>query len=508
MKKIYALLLCLIVLVSVGGCGKRADSTGAGSETEQNAATNASTTEVDKDGGNGSYSGSISDVEYAFILWSFRDQVVSDFTYTLCDADGDGENELLINAITDEDNSMHTQFIADSNDTRFHFWGYTPTGAAESSNFCMMDGYETILWNRDFSTMDYSESHYGKWTGSSWKAITALDGITFDYGNVAVFDCPNILNIGIKGDSKKIFDSADAYFENRNGADSAGQADLDSDGQAEKVYYVLSAADDWYESLNMENTTENQSFRDHRDIYMTVVIADETSDGVVVRPVRVKYRGSNIEIRENALYINDEEYLYTDTQSSYTAPCLQTALKSPGTYGDFDSQGNRTILSMLNMPFYDIDKMCTDTEFYESDRRMVSAALGESRCTFQFIILPDDESISFSSPAYMVKVDSWNQVTGGLTIDAVPIIGDFCMGDTVGELRTLMVPSTNWKPLLCGQDFLANTNFYYRPSYENENVYFVQVWTDGESEDSKVCAIKFEQIFDLDPTIKEALGLN
>jgi len=95
-----------------------------------------------------------------------------------------------------------------------------------------------------------------------------------------------------------------------------------------------------------------------------------------------------------------------------------------------------------------------------------------------------------------------------LTIDAVPIIGDFCMGDTVGELRTLMVPSTNWKPLLCGQDFLANTNFYYRPSYENENVYFVQVWTDGESEDSKVCAIKFEQIFDLDATIKEALGLN
>jgi hypothetical protein len=370
-----------------------------------------------------------------------------------------------------------------------------------------MEGYDTILWNTDYSTMDYVESQYHQWTGSEWEEIKELDGISFDYENTVELDCPNVLNIGIVGDSKAIFDAIDVYFENRGGAYSAGEADLDGDGQVENVYYVLSAADDWYESLRMGNTTENQSFQDHRDIYMTVVIADKTEDGVVLRPVRVNYRGSDIENVHDTLYINDVEYVYTDIQSQFTAPCLQTALKSPGTYGEFDSQGNRTILNMINMPFYDINKMCTDIALYENDPNYVSATLGDSRCTFEFRTVTDNNSITSASPAYIVDVNSWNLVTGGMTIDEVPIIGDFCMGDTIGELRTIMVPSTEWKLLLCGQNFLANTNFYYRPSYENENVYFVQIWTDSESEDSKVCAIRFEEIIDPDDEIKEALGL-
>jgi hypothetical protein len=202
----------------------------------------------------------------------------------------------------------------------------------------------------------------------------------------------------------------------------------------------------------MENTTDNQSFQDHRDIYMTVVIADETADGAVLRPVRVKYRGSDIEITGDILYINGEEYTYNDTENTYTAPCLQTAMMSPGTYGDFDSRGNRTVLSMLYMPFYDISKMCTDMALYENDPNMASAMLGESRCSFEFVLLPDYSSIAPGSPASMVEVAGWNLVTDGMTVDTVPIVGDFRMGDTIGALRTIMVPSTEWKPLLCGQD--------------------------------------------------------
>jgi hypothetical protein len=162
---------------------------------------------------------------------------------------------------------------------------------------------------------------------------------------------------------------------------------------------------------------------------------------------------------------------------------------------------------MINMPFYDISKMCIDIVLYEDDPNYVTATLGDSRCTFEFRTVTDNNLLTSASPAYIVDVNSWNLVTGGMTIDDVPIIGDFCMGDTIGELRTIMVPSTKWKLLLCGQSFLANTNFYYRPSYENENVYFVQIWTDGESEDSKVCAIRFEEIIDPDDEIKKALGL-
>ncbi len=504
-KRIFVFALCLMVLVS--GCSKQAEVSDPEGVPQQTAAVISATPDTQQGSDIGSYTGNISDLEYAFILWSFRDQVVSDLTYTLYDADGDGANELLINAITDEDNGMHTQFLADSNDTQYHFWGYTPTGAAESSSYCNMEGYDTILWNRDFSTLDYVESHYNQWTGRDWEEIAALDGVSFDYKNAAAFDCPNVLNIEMAGEPEAIFSAIDAYFEKRAGAFHAGEADLDDDGNTENVYYVLSAADDWYESLRMENTTETQSFLDHRDIYMTVVIADKTENGAVLRPVRVKYRGNDVALNDNTLYINNEEYIYTDTQSTYSSSCLQTALKSPGTYGDFDSQGNRTILSMVKMPFYDINKMCTDTTLYENDPKMAAAMLGDSRCTFEFMTVSDSGSLTNAAPAYMVEVASWNLVTDGMTIDPLPIIGDFHMGDPIAQLRAIMVPSTEWKPLLCGQDFLANTNFYYRPSCENEDVYFVQVWTDGESENSKVCAIRFEYALDLDSAAKEALGL-
>ena len=151
--------------------------------------------------------------------------------------------------------------------------------------------------------------------------------------------------------------------------------------------------------------------------------------------------------------------------------------------------------------------MCTDITLYEKDSSFVTAMFGNSRCNFEFLIVTDNNSLSSASPAYSVQVMSWNLVTGGMTIDNIPVIGDFCMGDSIGELKTIMIPSTEWKPLLFGQDFLANTNFYYRPSYENENVYFVEVWTDGEGEDSKVCGIRFEEIIYPDDETKEVLGL-
>jgi hypothetical protein len=60
--------------------------------------------------------------------------------------------------------------------------------------------------------------------------------VPFDYQNTATLDCPNVLNIGIKGDPKAIFDAVNVYFENRSGSDYAGEADLDGDGQSEKVF--------------------------------------------------------------------------------------------------------------------------------------------------------------------------------------------------------------------------------------------------------------------------------
>lgn len=454
------------------------------------------------------YRGSISDIEYAFMLSGFRDQIVSDLTYTCYDADGDGANELLISAITDEDIGIHTQFLADANAASvYYYWGYTPTGAAESTNFCTLEGYDTILWNTDYSTNGFAESKYHKWTGKDWEEIKELDNTAFDYENAIVFDCPDVLNIEISGDSKAILSEINAYFEERVGAFRVGAANLDGDGQEETVYYVLGAGTDWYERLAMENTTDNQSFQDHQDPYMTVVVADKTADGVVLRPVRVQYRGTNINIEQDKLYINDTAYTYSDRESQYSDPCLQTALSSPGTYGDFDSQGNRTILSMLQMPFYDVSKMCTRISLYESDSTYVSATLQDSRCSFAFTPVTDNGSLSAAAPANMVEVQSWNLITGGMTIDDVPVIGNFSMGDIIGKLRTIRAPSTEWSPLLFGQGFLARTSFYYRPSYENTDFYYVQVWTDGEGEDSKVCGIKFEQRFELDNEIKIALGI-
>ena len=453
------------------------------------------------------YTGSISDIEYSFILWSFRDQVVSDFKYMLTDADKDGCNELLISAVTDERNMGRTQFIADSNYEYKLYWGFTPTGAAQGSDFCTMKGYDTILWNENYSTLDYMESHYHQWTGSRWEEIKELDGLEYDYDNTVKMDSPNLLNIKIEGDSEDIFEAVERYFDRRGGAYSLGEADLDGDKESEMVYYVLAAANDWYEGLRMKNTTDNQSFQDHRDIYMTVVIADKTSNGVVLRPVRVKYRGANIKIVKETLFISDMEYRYTDKESEYANPCLQTVLKSPGTYGDFDSQGNRTIMSMLYMPFYDICKMCTQITLFEKSPGHVTATFGKSRCRFDFIIISEDGLLGGNSPAQFVGVDSWKQLENGPTIDPLPLIGDFCMGDTIGELRTIMVPSTEWKALRFGQSSLANTNFYYRPSYENKDVYYVSIWTDGEGEDSKVCSIEFEYIVSPDAEVEKALGI-
>ena len=515
MKKsvLPAVFVILLTLFCVG-CSQKTDSslkdtfaegTNVEDTVSKDAGTEKSTDEIRSD----SYMGNISDIEYAFILCSFRDQVISDLTYTCSDVDSDGDNELLINAITDEKNGMHTQFLADANEkSLYNYWGYTPTGAAESSNYCTMDGYDTILWNTDFSTTDFDESKYYKWTGNDWEEIKELDNIAFDYKNAAAFDSPDVLNIEISGDSKTILSEVNTYFEERDGAFSVGAADLDSDGQKENVYYVLRAATDWYEKLVMGNTTENQSFQDHQDPYMTVVVADETEDGVVLRPVRVHYRGTDIKIEQNKLYIDDTAYIYSDRQSQYSNPCLQTEMNSPGTYGSFDSLGNRTISGMLQMPFYDVSKMCTNISLYENDPAYVTAALRDSRCTFEFMPVTDSGSLSAAAPAYIVEVQSWNLEKDKMAIDEVPLTGDFSMGDTIGELRTIMVPSTEWSPLLCGQDFLAHTSFYYRPSYENTDVYYVKVWTDSEGENSKVCGIRFEECFEFDNTTKTALGLH
>jgi len=523
--KITIIFMLLITMILLAGCSKKGTEISnpgiVNQDNSQKDAQKESTEEVqkatmndkqedqkiDKINSKDLFKGNISDIEYAFLLWNFRDQVVSDLTYTLHDADGDKRNELLINVITDKEIGMHTQFIADSNDTLFHFQGYTPTGAAASSNFCTIKGYDTILWNTEFATKDVEESKYHQWTGSDWKEVKELDGISYDYKKTAKFNSPNLLNIELIGDQKSIMDSVDAYFKNRNNAHVAGESDLDGDGQIEKVYYVFKAGDDWYNCLRMKNTTENQSFRDHQDIYMTVIIADNTANGVVLRPVRVSYRGSKIEILQNSLFINGEKYKYTDKKSEFNNPCLQTALKSPGTYGGYDSKGNRTILSMLNMPYYDVEKMCQDVTFYEKDPLYISASIGKSRCTFEFMSVTDNKKLTAGSTAYKVHVDGWNQEGGGISIDRMPIIGDFGMGDSIGKLKSIMVPSTQWTPLLFGQDFLAHTSFYYRPSYENENVYFVQIWTDGEGKNSKVCAIHFDQAYDLDSKTKKVLGL-
>ncbi len=85
------MLLSFVVLLC--GCSNQADSTDAEGATGQDASAGSSVSDAGQKNSPGSYTGSISDIEYAFILWSFRDQVVSDFAYTLGDADGDGANE-------------------------------------------------------------------------------------------------------------------------------------------------------------------------------------------------------------------------------------------------------------------------------------------------------------------------------------------------------------------------------------------------------------------------------
>ncbi len=450
----------------------------------------------------------IESIEYSFVLSSLRSQGAEDIGYKVTDGDGDCYDELFLEAITDGDYPMHTQFIADADGSNSQFWGYAPTGAAESSNFCTMDGYDTVLWNDDFSTIGYSESHYKCWIGTGWEEITELDGVAFDYDNKVDFDNPDLLNIEIQGEPMSIFAATKSYFKGREGAIDVGSADLDNDGMIECVYCVKGAGNRWFDKLEMENTTENQCTDGYHDDNLTVVIVDETIDGVVLRPVLISYSGLNIKIIENTLSINDVCFNYFDTDNTNDRPSLTSTSSIFGSNSKFNSLGERTILGMIGASYSDVRNLCTNINFSYSDPESATAEINGSQCRFYFNNYSNRNAITSDSIVRDIEVNSWGFVNGEMAIDPTPVIGDFSMGDAISELRKLMVSSGEWSPLLYGQDIIASTSFYYRPSDENGHVYQVIVMADGETLDSRVCGIRLEQmdVADLEAKSKKALG--
>ena len=447
------------------------------------------------------------EIEYAFVLGALKEMGVNDLSWSLTDADGDGAREQFIQAKASANGWTPSLIIVDSGSGKM--WSYSATGAAGSSEFCSLSGEDNYIWHDNYSTLGTQMSIYYRWSGAGWQVVSSLNGgsnqdengtfvfsgeskwygddVSIDEYNEkesaaaspASFDSPDLGSITVSGNASDILSRLDDYFKNRDGFKGSADADVDGDGQSERVYMIRGAASRWFGSMDIKNYWGDESFLNYIDEKFTAVVADSASGSVTLRTVRLNTDSNDFSLSGGMLTVGGMEYAYTTSDSV------------------FERAGVTSVIDLMGMTYAQAKRTIEGCKATSGEN--VVGKLGSASVTLSFSPPwegeePADDSIVLSVYA--------NDYTG--SFGSTPVTASATMGMTVAELRNILTPSTEWSEFYSSQDVLSIAQLLY---LSGNKTYSVTIYIDERSENGRLGAIRFTQNLEITPEEAAALGL-
>lgn len=330
-------------------------------------------------------SGGLEKLEYAIVLAALQDMDLLSLSWTLNDADGDGNQELLMTAL-DPESFRESQLVLDADAMVFD--SHTALGAYQLSEFvCTDDQSGWVLSHGGASAMNGGQFYY-RWDGGSWLLYNGIewsveeeedgslvrnetlytdgevtdegsfpfDGfdyqLPFDepYWEYPVWDDPDLSDFRIDGKTGELMAVVHDYLLQRQGFLKWEKADIDGDGDDDRLYALVQAGEMWFDWAQGLKSGSEQ-WLNFQDTAVTLVAMEQTPDGVRLRTVRLDMSHLTLEQLMNldknwsldgeTLTIGGETYIYQSEGPLYLTEAEQRAQETADTssFGGFTIEG-------------------------------------------------------------------------------------------------------------------------------------------------------------------------
>ena len=298
MKKISMLTITLCMILGLTACG--------GESKVKTRETEAATLEQEEIAEEIEVNGVLDIMEYAMVISSMQQMGCWNVCWDFLDADGDGRQELYMTAFAEDSERQH-QFIADASGP--YFKAHVATGAAGSSEFLTIYGYDSYILQDGYYTVGNTSVSYYEWNGSDWEEVFPATGAA-DY---AVFPNPDPvtawMNVGFEQAVSVLHDK----LTKRENYMSDLRADFNGDGVDEYVYFYQGVANRWFGRLESDNNFGTEPYLEYRDYTWTTVVLswDEERGQTCVRIGNFgEYNGLDVVVEGNIMTFNGEDYAY------------------------------------------------------------------------------------------------------------------------------------------------------------------------------------------------------
>lgn len=332
-------------------------------------------------------------VEYAMLLAAMEDMDLAYRNWTLQDADGDGSEELLISVMDSGGYSRESQLLADG-DTMI-LDSHTALGASQYSEYVQAEGQSGWVISHGGASAMNGGQHYYRWDGEEWLLYTGIsweveekqDGdlirheTVYTDGEVTaegsfpidspesldfadpmwtypVYGDPDLSDFVAVGDPQTLLAALETHMKNRLGIFLADKADLDGDGDEERLYALYQPADSWLDYAQ-GILSGSETWLNFEDEALTIVAAEQVEDGLRLRTVRLDISHLTMEdlakpkdcytLMEGSLGIGGVIYYYQPEGKLFVSQAEQQSGELPyqGTPDDPGYTGDLTIEAVL-----------------------------------------------------------------------------------------------------------------------------------------------------------------
>lgn len=293
--------------------------------------------------------------EMAVYMAALLDMNIPGLRWTMEDVDEDGAYEYILEGFFQEYNMLEPSVLVVDG---MHMGMFTSLGAAGMGGLTRSaDGSRYFVRYGYYSAMNQAEMIFA-WNGGRWSTILRWENEVVESGGEFTnqstcfigtdpvqeeeyysaleqleledsFELANAnpLEHTVPGDAQENFKVLDSYYENRKGCQQILSQDLDGDGDTDRVYAILGAADMWKENAAMEECHGAEIPFLFRDMALTLVVAENLGDSVRLRVCRLPGDGdfSPVTIVEGHLMYKDESYQYQAADTPFLAAGGQNA---------------------------------------------------------------------------------------------------------------------------------------------------------------------------------------
>lgn len=260
-------------------------------------------------------------LDYALLLLDCPDPDMIQ-GYTLNDADGDGDPELLV-VTAGPPTGRFGLVTADA--SNFSSTYYSETGAAQSIEFAVETKTKRVVFGEYYSSASYMSRRYFGWDGQKWGAIYDYQGRMHDinqpaweaenntwsgdwflginsqptgeapyelsterFSQVEYFD---LFNLYLEGDPNTLLQECQDHFTSYPTYNQTLAGDIDGDGQDETLIFVTAPANRFWDNLDVMNSWNGEDeYLNWRKQSLGVVVCKPTAGGMMFYPCTLPFK--------------------------------------------------------------------------------------------------------------------------------------------------------------------------------------------------------------------------